>query len=316
MMSESQLQDVTYALACSPGFAQDGLCFAARASGLYRSADGGRTWQSAYTALSLTSPLPTMAVAVSPDFASDRTVLAGVEGGILRSDDRGRHWETVSQPSPPPVITSLAISPHYAHDGLALAGTVEDGVFRSTDKGRQWAAWNFGLLDLNVLCIALSPRFAEDETVFIGAETGIFRSANGGRSWREVAFPTELAPVLSLAISSDHARPGALFAGTEAHGLFRSDDGGQTWARLGENVIAEAVNQIILSPNFANSATPDVLALLSEALLISHDGGQTWSDWKAGLDLTLGATCVAAPRGLASRAPMLIGRVEGGVLRL
>ena len=180
----------------------------------------------------------------------------------------------------------------------------------------QWAAWNFGLLDLNVLCIALSPRFAEDETVFIGAETGIFRSANGGRSWREVAFPTELAPVLSLATSSDHARPGALFAGTETHGLFRSDDDGQTWAQLGENVIAEAVNQIILSPNFSKSAKPDVLALLSEALLISRDSGQTWSDWKAGLDLTPGATCVAAPQGLASRAPMLIGRVAGGVLRL
>lgn len=315
MLSEPQLQDVTYALAASPDFARGGVCFAARASGLYRSDDGGRTWQSAYATLDLPSPLPTMAVGLSPDFASDRTVFAGVAGGVLRSRDGGRHWETVAQPSPQPAVTVLAISPHYAHDGLAFAGTAEDGVFCSTDWGAHWATWNFGLLDLNVLCLAVSPRFAEDATVFIGAETGIFRSANGGRTWREVAFPTEFSPVLCLALSPDYPRDGVLLAGTEAHGLFRSEDGGRKWACLSEDVLGEAVvNQIVLAPKFP--AKPDVLALLNEALLISRDGGQTWSAWKVGLDLAPGATCLAAPQGLAARAPLLIGRVEGGVLRL
>ena len=41
----NETQDLVYALAASPNFDQDGVCFAARRSGLYRSEDGGRTWQ-------------------------------------------------------------------------------------------------------------------------------------------------------------------------------------------------------------------------------------------------------------------------------
>ena len=55
MTEETQLQDITYALATSPTFAQDGICFAARGSGLYRSDDGGVTWQSVYGTLELLS---------------------------------------------------------------------------------------------------------------------------------------------------------------------------------------------------------------------------------------------------------------------
>ena len=71
------VQDVVYALSTSPGFAQDGVCFAARASGLYRSEDGGLTWMDAYHSLELRQALPTAAVAVSPAFLQDRAVFAG-----------------------------------------------------------------------------------------------------------------------------------------------------------------------------------------------------------------------------------------------
>ena len=48
MTEGAQGQDIIYSLAASPNYAQDGICFSARASGLYRSADGGHTWQYAY----------------------------------------------------------------------------------------------------------------------------------------------------------------------------------------------------------------------------------------------------------------------------
>ena len=67
-----------YGFAVSPDFERDGLCFAASSSGLYRSEDGGQTWQSAYDALSLTTAVLTTAVAVSPDFSIDRSLFAAV----------------------------------------------------------------------------------------------------------------------------------------------------------------------------------------------------------------------------------------------
>jgi photosystem II stability/assembly factor-like uncharacterized protein len=328
-----QAPDITYALAASPTFDQDGVCYAARRSGLYRSVDGGRTWQDAYAGLGLVAPLATLAVATSPASASGRySVFAGVSGGVLRSFDGGDSWLTTPLPSPPPIVSGLVVSPDYDRDGTVLAATVEDGVFRSGDRGSRWESWNFGLLDLDVYCIALSPAFggplgsSGDETIYVGTETGIFRSTNGGRAWREVDFDLNLAPVLSLALSPDYARDGCLVAGTESHGLYRSNDRGRTWKRLGEAVPslagapAQSVSALLLAPEYP--AKPQILAMLANVLLVSRDDGMTWEAWATaipmaqGLDLGPGAACVAAPLGLDPGAPLLVGLLDGRVLRI
>jgi photosystem II stability/assembly factor-like uncharacterized protein len=305
---------VVYALAVAPDFGRSGICFAARAAGLFRSNDGGHTWQDAYASLNLDGPLPTAAVALSPQFETDRMVFAGGAGAILRSRDGGQSWTIANLPSPPPVVSTLAVSPNYTQDGTIFAGTLEDGVFHSSDRGERWTAWNFGLLDLHILALAVSPDFTNDETLFVGTDSGIYRSANGGRAWREVNFPLEWAPVLSLALSPHFASDGILFAGTEANGFFSSNDRGHSWIRLGQEVITEAVNSIVLSPQFPTPG--EVLVMAGDGLLISRDGGQSWSPWPADLPLNQNLTAVATPQGLAPGAPLLIGLLDGRVLHI
>jgi photosystem II stability/assembly factor-like uncharacterized protein len=315
-VEEAQTQDIVYALATSPAFAQaeGDICFAARFSGLYRSDDGGASWHFAYDSLDLTEPLAATAVAFSPDFETDQTVFVGAPGGILHSVDGGKTWYVATLPSPPPTVSTLVVSPNFTRDSVLLVGAMDAGVFRSADRGTRWAAWNFGLLDLNVIAMAISPDFANDETLYVGTDSGIFCSTNGGRAWREVDLPIGFEPVLSLALSPNYARDGVLFAGTESQGLFYSTDRGKSWTCLGEDAIADAVNAIVLSPEYP--AKQDILVMLSNALLISRDGGQSWSDWKADLHFEQGLSAVAAPQGLEEGAPLLLGLVDEGILRL
>ncbi|MCY4060884.1 MAG: hypothetical protein OXG53_00805 [Chloroflexi bacterium] len=263
--------DAPFAFAASPAFARDGLCYAACGSGLYRSADGGAAWD-----LLPTSPEPvTTAVALSPAFSDDRSLFAAVKGGVLRSADGGDTWFTAGFPAPPPVFSSLAVSPDFERDGFLLAGTLEDGVFSSSDRGRSWQPWNFGLFDLNVLCLALSPAWMEDETAFAGTETGLYRSTNGGRAWRHTGFPAELAPALCIAcLVDERSRSARLLVGTESNGLMASCDQGETWERLAADNLSEAVNQLHVDANGGVT----LYAMTSDAVMRSDDGGLSWSD--------------------------------------
>lgn len=299
----AKADDVVYALAASPDFARDGVCFAACGSGLYRSQDGGESWRKLRTS----SESVTTAVAVSPVFAQDRSVFAAVKGGVLRSSDGGDTWFTASFPAPPPVFSSLEASPAFERDGFLLAATMEDGVFSSTDRGARWQPWNFGLFDLNVLCIALSPGWIDDETVFAATETGLYRSANGGRAWRHSGFPAECAPALCiLCLEVSDSRASRLIVGTEQHGLLVSADQGETWERLAADAISGAVNQLHLGR--CGDGSRAVFALVEDGIARADAAGMTWTKTA----LAEGPPTAMLPLG----ERMLLGVAGRGVLRL
>jgi len=250
-------ENAVYALAKSAD-----AIFAARASGLYRSRDQGYTWQNTFDSLNKAESLTAAAVV-----AEDQTVFVGAKGAILRSDDAGESWHLVALSSPPPLVTALALSPNFRQDGTVIAGTAEDGVFVSTDRGASWTAWNFGLIDFSIYTLVISPNFEKDRTVFIGTECGVFRSHNNGRSWRETSFPMESAPVLSIAMSA-----GYLYAGTEASGLFISDDFGLTWHTHISSLISTSINAI----HADDALDPNLYLLLDDRLVHSNDSAASW----------------------------------------
>ncbi len=302
--------DTVFSLAASPNFAQDGICFAACTSGLYRSQDGGYQWASLAVSDEHEARLTTTALALSPAYARDRSLFAAVKGGVLRSSDGGDTWFTTGLPAPPPLFSALGISPNFEHDGIVLAGTMEDGVFSSSDRGTHWKPWNFGLFDLNVLAIALSPNLAEDETVFVGTETGLYRSTNGGRAWCVTGFPTDYAPVLCLALLHEDATGTTkILAGTENHGLLVSGEQGNDWTRLAEESIPESVNdiQVIRQPN----GSQRLFALVDDGILTSTDAGHGWARLMQ-TDDTPTALLVPAP----AEKPIFVGLLGKGIVRL
>ncbi|MBN8639012.1 MAG: hypothetical protein J0M07_27095 [Anaerolineae bacterium] len=270
------------------GLARSGArLYAARASGLHRSTDGGSTWHNTFA--SLDENLAATAVA-----ALDQTVFAGTKGAVLRSDDTGNTWHISGLVTPPPLVVALAVSPNFAEDGTVLAGTAEDGVFVSTDRGDSWVPWNFSLLDLNVYALALSPNFAQDHTVYVGTESGIFRSSNGGRGWRELPFPMDVAPVLALGVSAN----GTIYAGTEENGLYVSTDGGSAWTQLKASGSVQALD-----------VSAALTVLLPDQLWHSTDGGQSWSEHRF-------ATAESALTLLPDGDSVFVGWADGAIARV
>jgi photosystem II stability/assembly factor-like uncharacterized protein len=289
--------------------------FTARASGLFRSINGSN-WRLLTEALH--KNITVTSVAVSPNYEKDRTVVMGLAGGIIYSYDGGEHWFSANLPSPPSVISSLVFSPGFPEDGIILAGTVEDGVLRSVNRGSSWVAWNFGLLDLGVMSLAISPAFPEDETVIAGTETGLFLSTNGGRAWKEVDLPCGYDPVMSIVISPSY-RVGdkescILFAGTETQGLYRSNDNGKNWSRVGEEFLNGIVQSIQLDPIFPRE--PGMVVIAGGKIYYSPDNGYLWTRLWAEITDEHPAASILAPHGFSSGSSVWVGMVDGEVVKL
>ncbi|MBM3736476.1 MAG: hypothetical protein FJW39_11880 [Acidobacteria bacterium] len=186
-------------------------------SGVYRSADGGRTWKSTGT---LSEP-KVRAIA-----ASGGAVYVGTDGGgVFRSRDGGLHWEEVNHGLIDKTVRALVADPRGR--GVLYAGTWH-GVYKSNDGGASWKANPEGVYDVDVTALAIDPT--NSQILYAATNPrGVFRSTDGGATWRKSDQPlTE--HLTSMAI--DPHQPSHVYVGTRA-GVFRSTDSAGTWHRAG-----------------------------------------------------------------------------------
>ena len=237
-------------------------------------------------------------LAASPAFAADGTVFAGTDGrGVLKSIDKGSTWRRVGSKTLGRVIAAMVVSPTFETDDTVFAGG-PSGVYRSTDGGGRWVQVNEGLDNPKVVALAMSPDFAEDSTLFAGTTDGVYKSTDGGGSWSVADTGLTGGTVLSLGISPEFQSDSTILAGllgkrrgqsfgggdftTPDGGLYRSTDGGSTWAEVDEGFREISPVAISFSPNFGLDSTA-FLGTLHNGILRSSDGGSTWAKVNEGL---------------------------------
>lgn len=216
---------------------------------IFASFDGGSTW------LQGAMPRPATAVtalSVSPDFARDGVVLAAtMEDGVLRTEDGGLHWHGWNFGLYDPGVFSLVLSPHFAADGAAFAGSV-GGLFYSHNSGRSWRELDFPRNAPPVLSLGISPDFVRDGTILAGTEaSGLYCSNDHGRTWLSLMAHLPASCINALAVSSRFVQDRTLIAAAE-HGVYGSTDGGQHWTRL--VAVADAMCAAIDETSVAASA--------------------------------------------------------------
>ncbi len=214
----------------------------------------------------------------------DRIFTGGAPFGVAYLLDSAEQWQAAWQEGADSAVLAFASAPDYDDSGVILAGSEGDGVLRSRDRGLRWMPSNFGLRNLTVLTLAWAPLMNEDawprwQVVFAGTEEGIYRSPNAGLGWKRSESAD--AAYQTVAVSPDVHCSGLVLAGTEAGGLWRSTDGGRSFAAVEE--APEQVNALVALANSSESASASKSGgstgwlLSDDTQLWSSQDGAAWS---------------------------------------
>jgi photosystem II stability/assembly factor-like uncharacterized protein len=274
-----------------------------RSDALYRSGDGGATWQPVTNDLPLG---PTTALYVD---TTTGDLYVGVQrvddtptqrGGLWQSSDRGEHWQSLALDRAAPQAADILIR-RVVHSGdggaYLFVGATEVGeqpasiVYRSSDSGRTWAAFPalHAAQGPGNLMADLIPDPARADRLFITTYGGgLFVSNDTGQNWKTAIEPmnspeTSASPAL-LAFSLDTPDRALLIGGhnsssAEALTVARSTDGGATWRTVAASGLPAGARARVLA-----AARGDVFLLhTTSGTYRSADGGTVWQPLEGAL---------------------------------
>jgi photosystem II stability/assembly factor-like uncharacterized protein len=183
-------------------------------------------------------------------------------------------------PRNPDIVYVAAMGPLWASGG-------ERGVYKTTNGGRSWTRVLFvnettGATDLvfdptnpDVLYAAMMQRERKAYSFVAGGPaSGIYKTTDGGVNWRRLERGLPTGDKGRIGVDISLAQPRTLYAFVDAQdgGIFRSDDGGDSWTRQSNlNSLPWFTGQVR-----ADTESPDRVYHLGQQFSVSEDGGRNW----------------------------------------
>ncbi len=290
---------------------------ATAAGGVWKSSDGGLHWKPIFDDQPIAS-MGAVAVAPSdPNVVYAGSGEANIRGnvepgnGIYRSTDAGKTWKHVWQQEGQ--IGQIVVHPKNADVafaavlGHAFGPNPERGVYRTTDGGKTWQQVLKKDADTGAIDVALDPsspgivfaalwqtRRRPWELTSGGPGSGLYVSRDGGDTWKKLGpyapddkrdgeagkgLPAGVWGRIGLAVAPSDGRRVYALIEAENGGLYRSDDGGDSWSLAGGH---HALRQRAwyFSTVTVDPKNPDVVYCPQVRLLKSIDGGKTFTPVK------------------------------------
>jgi photosystem II stability/assembly factor-like uncharacterized protein len=274
--------------------------------GVWRTTDYGRTWQPLFD----DQPTGSIgAVAVAPS-NPDVIYVGSGEGmprpdlstgdGIYRSADGGATWRHLGLRDGQQ-IPQIVVDPRDSNRllvavlGHPYGANAERGVFKSTDGGATFRKVLYRDPDTGAADVALDPSNPDvayavlwesrqapwENGVFTGPGSGLYKSTDGGETWRPLTngLPTPAEGLGRIGVTVAPSMPQRLFATVQAggrSGIYRSDDGGDSWRRV------NADPRVVARPDDAaevrvHPLDPDTVFVPTIVTWKSTDGGSSFT---------------------------------------
>ncbi|WP_224487891.1 WD40/YVTN/BNR-like repeat-containing protein [Robertkochia flava] len=221
--------------------------------GIYRSADGGKTWKN----MGLKNSEHISEIIVHPD-NSDVVWVAvqgplwskGGERGVYKTSDGGETWTQVLGDNEWTGATDLILDPRDPQ--LLYAAT--------WDRHRTVAAYMGG-----------------------GPGSGIHKSTDGGNTWTALTNGLPKSNLGKIGIAQSPQQPDVLYAAVELDlkkgAVYRSEDRGASWKKM-SNTVSGGTGPHYYQELYASPHKFDRLYLMDVRVQTSEDGGKTFTQLK------------------------------------
>jgi photosystem II stability/assembly factor-like uncharacterized protein len=273
----------------------------AASGGVWKTTNGGASWEPVFDneavstigGVTLAPSDPAMVWVGSGEANNRQSSSWG--NGVYKSTDAGKTWTNMGladthhigrieiHPANPNVVYVAAL-------GHLWGPNKDRGVYKTTDGGKTWTQSLFINEDTGVSDLAMDPQspdtlyaaaYERRRTAFGfnggGPAGAIYKTTDGGATWKKLTKGLPYADggdVGRIGLSIYRRNTNIVYAVVQhaKGGVFRSDDKGETWKKMGDtNPRASYYSQIRVDPN--NDLR---IWVLGAPMYYSEDGGKTF----------------------------------------